>query len=133
VLDRCAGKPISSIHMPGPLARKVHCAAIAASLIVSFCAGLVILPHADCLDDFGCNPVFIFHDETSHRIGGASSSGHGDALHCYLCHWSRSFCPLSPAVAHDASLDEVEHLRAISLVGPTQIEWSLTPGRAPPA
>ena len=102
-------------------------------LLASLCAGAVALPHADGLDDFACSPVAVSHDESAHHFRAASSSRESDRQHCFLCHSLRSFHPGFEKYEQPDGALPTERLHA-SLVAPAdRLDWSLAPGRAPPA
>jgi hypothetical protein len=51
-------------------------------------AGLSALPHeVACADEPGT--VIAVHNPSGHAIGAVRTSD--DPLHCFLCHWARSF------------------------------------------
>jgi hypothetical protein len=108
-------------------------AAVAVFLLTSLCAGALALPHDEGLDDFACAPVFVSHDESAHYIGDASSSSTEDAQHCFLCHSLRSFCSVYEKYEQRDDPAHTEHPHAASVAVVGRLEWSLTPGRAPPA
>jgi hypothetical protein len=107
--------------------------ATALLLLASFCTGPLVLPHADPLGDPDCG-LTVVHDESSHRIGGASSPDGDHPPHCLLCHWARAFCSLLPTgdlVSTDPT--DLERLHPTSFLPYDCGTWSLHLGRAPPA
>jgi hypothetical protein len=108
-------------------------AGVTALLLVSLCAGTVALPHAEGLDDFACAPILVSHDESAHHISEAPASSDVDRQHCFLCHSLRSFYPgLDEFVQHDGAL-YTEQLHTAPFSFADRLNWSLVPGRAPPA
>ena len=108
-------------------------AGIALFLVASLAAGSIALPHADEAADTQCTPVMVAHDESAHYIGAAHTPSPGHAGHCFLCHSLRTFYPtfIRFQQHHDTPLTERLHLAPIdrASIG----EWTLVPGRAPPA
>jgi hypothetical protein len=108
-------------------------AGVAGLLLVSLCAGTVAPPHAEGLDDFACAPIFVSHDESAHYIGEAPTSSGVAEQHCFLCHSLRSFYPrLDQFVQYDGAL-HTEQLHTAPFAFADRLNWSLVPGRAPPA
>lgn len=108
-------------------------ASVAVFLLASLCTGVVAVPHADGLDDVACSPVFVAHDASAHYIGDASSSPARDAQHCLLCHSLRSCCSIFEKYELRDGPLHVERPSAAPVAFVGHLEWSLTPGRAPPA
>jgi hypothetical protein len=108
--------------------------AAAVLLLVSFCTGPLVLPHADPFGDPTCSPAHVEHDESAHRIGSAGTSSDDHSPHCLLCHWARAFCSLLPTGDHVAAhLTNAERLHATSIRPSDFGRWSIHHGRAPPA
>jgi len=106
-------------------------AGVAVLLLVSLCAGRVALPHAEDPDASG--PVLVNHDESAHYIGSAPTSSDADHPHCFLCHSLRSFCSGFEKYEQRESAVRAERLHPAAIVFADRLEWSLVPGRAPPA
>jgi hypothetical protein len=74
-------------------ARASSIAAIAAVALTA-AIGSSIAPHQDDCHDAACAAVQ--HDASAHRIGAPADAG-GEAMHCLVCHWARSFRPRTEA------------------------------------
>ncbi len=108
-------------------------AGVAVSLLISLCAGSVAPPHIEDLDDIACRPILVNHDESAHYIGAASPSSEVEGEHCFLCHSFRSVYPaFEKFVQHDGAL-RAEQPHAAPFAFADRLDWSLVPGRAPPA
>ena len=106
---------------------------VAAVLLLSLCAGTFVLPHTDHFDDAACSPIFVNHDESAHYIGAARPPSNADGQHCLLCHSFRSFYPGFEKSIQRDGLIRAEHLHLARVVFAEDLDWSLVPGRAPPA
>jgi hypothetical protein len=87
-------------------------------------------PHEDDCHDSACADVS--HDPSSHSIG-RESTDLSQALHCVLCHWTRSFRSPTPA-AHLTALAPRRDLRLSIdvLLAPQRVAAAQPPLRAPP-
>ena len=110
----------------------IRCAAVVV-LLTSLCAGTMSRPHAASSDDLACNPVGLAHDESAHYIGAAARTLDPHADHCFICHSLRGLSAgFEKYVLRDNALS-AEGLHTGTLVIVDRFDWSLTPGRAPPA
>ena len=91
------------------------------------------LPHADGADDVACSPVPVAHDESAHYVGPGSAPAQTHADHCFLCHTLRSFHSAFDAFQQHSHARDAERLQLARIDRAEAIEWSLVPGRAPPA
>jgi hypothetical protein len=108
-------------------------AGVAILVLASFITSTAALPHTEGLEDLACNPVLVSHDETAHHIGSASASSHSDAEHCFLCHTARSFCSVLERfeLRDDARRADTPHTSPFDRSA--AVDWTVGPGRAPPA
>jgi hypothetical protein len=83
---------------------------LASALIVSLVAALAseAMPgHAGADHDAACAPLLPgSHDEGQHRLSNAAGSDAANAAHCLVCHWARSFRPVSPEASAHAPVHE---------------------------
>jgi hypothetical protein len=108
-------------------------AGLALWLAISLCAGTVLPPHADGADDIACNPVLVAHDESAHYIAADPAPAQSEADHCFLCHSLRSFHSVFNEFESHDPVPLGEHLHGAQIDRPALVEWTLVPGRAPPA
>ena len=112
---------------------------VALLVLASLCAGTVALPHAEGQDDFACSAVLVSlvslvsHDQSAHHFRAAPSSRDTDGEHCFLCHSLRSFHPAFEKYQQRYRAVRAERLHATLVAIADRLEWSLAPGRAPPA
>jgi hypothetical protein len=108
-------------------------ACVAVVLLLSLCVGTFVLPHSGGFNDLACTPILVTHDESAHHIGQAPTSSDVAGDHCFLCHSQRSFHPgHDKFVQHDDAL-RTEQPHAALFAFAEGLNWSLLPGRAPPA
>jgi hypothetical protein len=107
-------------------------AGVTALVLLSLLTGTLALPHAE-VDDFACSPVVLSHDETAHIMGAAPDSPTRDAEHCFLCHSLRSVYPAFEKYEQKTGAFRAERMHAAAFAFADRIDWSLVPGRAPPA
>jgi hypothetical protein len=108
-------------------------AGVSALVLLSLCVGTIALPHAEGLDDLACSPVVFGNGESDRSIDAASESAGEDAAHCFLCHSLRSFHPAFEKYEQRIGTARAERLHAASVTFADCVDWSLVPGRAPPA
>ncbi|HKY19776.1 MAG TPA: hypothetical protein VJM31_01040 [Vicinamibacterales bacterium] len=108
-------------------------AGVALFVLASLVAGTVAPPHADGQADLACAPLFASHDASAHSVGPASATPHREADHCFLCHSLRSFHPAFEKFEQRDGAVRAERLHATLVVFADRLDWSLAPGRAPPA
>jgi hypothetical protein len=107
-------------------------AGVAVCLLVSFCAGTLALPHAEGAGDAVCRPIVVNHDESAHYVGEAPPLG-AEGQHCFLCHSLRVSYRVFDKYEQRNTNHSVERLHGSHLVFAGRLEWSIAPGRAPPA
>lgn len=115
------------------LRERTHRAAIALVLLAAVAAGTGALPHDPGSDDVECRNVLLAHDESAHYIGAARTATHDDADHCYLCHSFRSVHPADDRFDDRREGRDSVRLHIVQAGVAGRLEWSLLPGRAPPA
>jgi hypothetical protein len=83
--------------------------------------------------DDSCQPGFVVHDESAHRIGASRGSATPDAQHCVVCHWLQSVQTLVAASGAVAAPTECHQLTVsvLPLAGAAALEQIAA--RAPPA
>jgi hypothetical protein len=113
---------------------RAHLRPFALAALVSL-AGLaslssVVHDSAECHDE--CAAGVVAHDPWSHAIG-STTAGAEQALHCILCHWTRTVRPSTEA-AHEVARPVTCNLRSIpdSLVSPLRVLQAQPPLRSPP-
>ena len=107
-------------------------AGVIALVLLSLLTGTLAVPHAE-VDDLACTPVVLSHDETAHVLGAAPDSSERGSEHCFLCHSLRSFHPAFEKYEQKTGAFRAERMHAAAFVFADRIDWSLVPGRAPPA
>jgi hypothetical protein len=106
---------------------------VAVLVLASFIASTGALPHTEGLEDFACSPVLISHDETAHHVGSAPAFSHSDAQHCFLCHTARSFGSVLEQFELRDDAQRADTLHTPALDRSAAADWTVRPGRAPPA
>jgi hypothetical protein len=106
-------------------------AGVALALVFSLLSGVVSVAHADG-DDPACTVIAVAHDASAHSIRPAATSPNDVSDHCVLCHSLRSCYP-SYQFHHYDTAPHGERLHALRIDGGELVEWTLVPGRAPPA
>jgi len=102
-------------------------------LFAALVAGTVARPHADGADDLACTPPAASHDESAHYIGSDPSAAPADSGHCFLCHSLRSFHTTLIEINHYYDGPRTERLHTAPRDRAGVVEWTILPGRAPPA
>ena len=102
-------------------------------MLASLVAGTATVPHTEDPDDVACSPVAVSHNESAHHVAAAPASPDGDAQHCFLCHSLRSFHSVFSKFEHRDDVQRPERLHANPVGVTGRVEWTLVPGRAPPA
>jgi len=82
--------------------------------------------------DDACQPTFIAHDESAHRIGASRDNRAPDAQHCVVCHWSHSVQTVVTAADFVTPRNDSQHLAVslVALAGAAALEQLAA--RAPP-
>jgi hypothetical protein len=114
---------------------RLHASPVAATALLSLAfVGLSAAgPHEDDCHD-ACQPMAVEHDASAHRITAPAAAGE-HPLHCFVCHWARSFrSPRteSRVVATPAN-DPGTRLHADSLTTDVSAPVAQPPLRSPPA
>jgi hypothetical protein len=80
-----------------------------------------------------CQPAFIAHDESAHRVAAPRGSGAPEAQHCFVCHWLQSVQTLVTTTVAAAPPADCHHLTVslLPLSGAAAMEQIAA--RAPPA
>jgi hypothetical protein len=102
-------------------------------VLTSFVAAVTALPHDEGLDDLSCSPLAVAHDETAHYIGALENPDKTDSQHCFLCHSTRSFCSVLDRFVQRDDVVRGERPHTLPIVRSTVVDWTVGPGRAPPA
>lgn len=112
--------------------RRTQLAALFALLVMTGSVPVSIAALVHVADDAACEPLFVSHDESAHRIGAARTLS-TLPQHCAVCHWLQSFqttVSSSPIAVHTT---DVARLSISSL--PIALVHAVVdvPARAPPA
>ena len=82
-------------------------------------------------DDAACEPMFVSHDESAHRVGAARALPNLQQ-HCAVCHWLQSFQTTVTSSQVAVQTTGVAHLSLSSLPAPLVHAVGDLPARAPP-
>src|SRR5262245_20168702 len=109
--------------------------AFSLATLLIFCgsvpASLWALTH-DVDDDVLCQPRFVIHDESAHRVGQARASAPDAQQHCAVCHWLQSLHTTTPSTARLEIAVQFQHVFAASLGFACRSAIAELPARAPP-
>jgi hypothetical protein len=111
--------------------RRTTLASLFALLVITGSVPLSFFALAHDADDAICQPAFVLHDETAHRIGPASARP-SVPEHCATCHWLQSLQTVVAATAVAIPATDVEHDIASEVVGASRTITGDVPPRAPP-
>jgi len=90
-------------------------------------------PHEDDCHDAACQPIAVEHDASAHRITSPVAV-EGQALHCLVCHWARSFRPRTETrvvAAPIVGLGVTLHIEFVTAAISAPV--AQPPGRSPPS
>jgi hypothetical protein len=100
-------------------------------MIGSVPVALAALVHDDA-DDAICQPSFVLHDHSAHRIGAARTTTVPETQHCVVCHWLQSLQTVLADTSHAIPSCDVHHLALSAPPVSDRVAAGNLPARAPP-
>ena len=94
-------------------------------------AAVTALVHDDGSDP-DCQPSFVLHDHSAHRIGAARTTTVPQSQHCVVCHWLQSLQTTASSTSSGAPPSDCQQLAIVVHVHTLASVASSLAARAPP-